>query len=600
MDNKIFNPISQNISSLFQISDAVYAVPNYQRQYSWGEEQLEELWSDLLDAFNDNPEKEYFLGSIVTVDNHRHQHDLVDGQQRITTLMIMLKVLLETFPDLNKNPSESEIQYANSEVLERMIYFRMNPKSRRLNLQSRPNFSSDFDNEIINRERFDNLPPVSKADLKKDQPRYKFINTANFFYTHFTKFRKEYGQEKLDAFVNYIIYKVYVIKILCYDKSFAIKLFLILNDRGLELSSSDIIKSYILDYIGSEEPEFEESELGKTFESNWSKIEDICSANNLKMDDFFAFYEYSKLESYPKEEMTDELNEVFKQADSIRDIINELKNFADAMYLVYQDYSPVALSLRYVGWRVHVISAMTTAYMVNYENKEELFEELRRFLYLSWISGTTLNSTKQTLFNAIKAIGRKDDFASIKDDLEKFIREHNLIRKTYIALEDDVFNEAFLKPLLFSVEYNIREEVNEAFYPNDRTIHMDHILPRKFDEKPDEWPGVERERVENYLNKLGNMALLFWTKNEEALNHGMPKKIEIYKGGDKRETGLVTFETTRAVIDDYEKRPARKPDEDASQYEIARIEDRSKYLISEIEKLLRFSRDDIKEKKKEP
>ncbi|MBR3415013.1 DUF262 domain-containing protein [Candidatus Saccharibacteria bacterium] len=592
MSNKTFDPLDQNISTLFSVADAIYVIPNYQRQYSWGNEQLEELWSDLLDAFQDNPKKEYFLGSIVAVDDQDGHHDLVDGQQRITTLMIMLNVILKTFPDLNSDQSEAKIQSASAGIIKNMIFY--NSQFSRLKLQVRSNFDTDFNTEIIKRERYDDLTPVSRADLKKDQPLFKFRNTAYFFYKNFTEFRDEHGQKALEDFVNYIIYKVYVIKILCTDKSFAIKLFLILNDRGLELSSSDIIKSYILDHASSEDEVRGDEYLSKKFESNWNNIEDTCNSLGLKVDDFFSFYEYYKLESYPKEEMTDELEKVFKESN-IEDIIDEIKNFATALDSVYQNSSPVALSLRYVGWRVHVISAMTTAYMVNYENKEALFEELRRFLYLSWISGTTLNSTKQTLFNVIKAIGQKDDFTEIKKTLEKFIKSHSLIRKTYEALKDDVYNEDFLKPLLFSVEYNIREEVNEAFYPDDKTIHMDHILPRKFYEKPDEWPGVELKRLENYLNKLGNMALLFWTKNEEALNHGMSTKIDIYKGHDKRETGLVTFATTRKVIDDYETRPPLAPGEDASEYEIARIEARAKYLTSEIEKLLRISQDDIKD-----
>ena len=82
----------------------------------------------------------------------------------------------------------------------------------------------------------------TKRELKLDDPQYKYINSAVFFY----KKLSELSETELNEFVNYIFYSTNIIKIEFTNQSFAIKLFQVLNDRGLELSPSDIIKSYII------------------------------------------------------------------------------------------------------------------------------------------------------------------------------------------------------------------------------------------------------------------------------------------------------------------------------------------------------------------
>lgn len=99
-----FRPENQNISAIFNC-DQIYRIPNYQRQYSWTNEQLEVLWDDLYEEYKNQNNKCYFLGSIVVVKTGDYL-DIIDGQQRITTLMIMMDVLRKTFPEINKDSKE--------------------------------------------------------------------------------------------------------------------------------------------------------------------------------------------------------------------------------------------------------------------------------------------------------------------------------------------------------------------------------------------------------------------------------------------------------------------------------------------------------------
>ena len=257
------------------------------------------------------------------------------------------------------------------------------------------------------------------------------------------------------------------------------------------------------------------------------------------------------------------------------------------MKKIYDSTLPVIYSLRYIPWKAYTMTAMISAYQVNYQDKEKLFEVMRRFFYISWISGKTLNGIKQTSFNLISYIVDLKPIDEIEKLLNKFIIEKHLIRDVYQTLDDDnVYNYNFLKALMLSVEYNIREKTNTTFYEINNNIHLDHILPQKFFNKMDEWQNItDVETAKLYINKLGNMALLLGRKNEEALNFGFSKKIEIYSGKDKGKTGKNSFDTTQEIIDNY--------NQGDLEWDVNHINNRQKYLMYEIELLLNITRNDI-------
>lgn len=569
-----FKPINQTISEIFSC-DGIYKIPNYQRQYSWSNDQLEALWDDLYEAYQNKTVDNdcYFLGSIVVVNDGKGYFELIDGQQRITTLMILMNVLVKDFPDINKN--SDEIFVADRDKIQNCILFQ--GRKNRLQLQTDPKYDSIFNDLIISCESFSDMDEPTKKELKLDDPQYKYINAAVFFY----KKLSELNETELDEFVNYIFFSTNIIKIECTNQSFAIKLFQVLNDRGLELSPSDIVKSYI---IGKYE---QDDETGKQiFNNNWKNIEDLSKQYGFKIDDFVVFYEYYKLKSNPKRQVVDELRDIIQKSD-VYELVAELHGFSESLKKVYESSNPVILSLRYIPWKFYVMTALTSAYHVNYPEKEKLFKEIRRFFYISLIAGCTLNQIKQTSFKLIESIINGNSIDDIKEDLNKTIISRRMYSKVYDALDNDVYNEKFLKPLMLSLEYETRESTNNSFYVLDGSLHMDHILPRAYKQN-NEWSYIKDEEVLPEINGLGNMALLQDIKNEEALNCGFEKKIRIYKGQDeegKNKTGITSFEYTRAIIEYY--------DAGNKTWDIEQILNRKNYLISKIEEMLEISREDI-------
>ena len=569
-----FKPINQTISEIFSC-DGIYKIPNYQRQYSWTNDQLDALWNDLYEAYQNKTVDNdcYFLGSIVVVNDGKGYFELIDGQQRITTLMILMNVLVKDFPDINKN--SDEIFIADKDKIQNCILFQ--GRKNRLQLQTDPKYDSIFNDLIINCESFADIDEPTKRELKLDDPQYKYINSAVFFY----KKLSELSETELDEFVNYIFYSTNIIKIECTNQSFAIKLFQVLNDRGLELSPADIVKSYI---IGKYD---QDDETGKQiFNNNWKNIEDLSKQYGFKIDDFVVFYEYYKLKSNPKRQVVDELRDIIQRSD-VYELVAELHGFSESLRKVYESNNPVILSLRYIPWKFYVMTALTSAYQVNYPEKDKLFKEIRRFFYISLTAGCTLNQIKQTSFKLIESIVNRSSIDDIKEDLNRTIISRRMYAKVYDVLDNDVYNEKFLKPLMLSLEYENRESTNNSFYALDSTLHMDHILPRGYKQK-NEWSYIKDEEVASEINGLGNMALLQDIKNEEALNCGFENKIRIYKGQDENgnnKSGVTSFEFTRTIIEYC--------DAGNKTWNIEQILERKKYLMIKIEEMLDISREDI-------
>ena len=117
-----------------------------------------------------------------------------------------------------------------------------------------------------------------------------------------------------------------------------------LNDRGLELSPSDIVKSYI---NGKYE---QDDETGKQiFNNNWKNIEDLSKQYEFKIDDFVVFYEYYKLKSNPKRQVVDELREIIQKSD-VYELVAELNSFSESLRKVYESKDASILSLRYIPY----------------------------------------------------------------------------------------------------------------------------------------------------------------------------------------------------------------------------------------------------------
>ncbi|MBK9293912.1 MAG: DUF262 domain-containing protein [Oligoflexia bacterium] len=122
-----FKPESLPIKDLFGNNNSLFQVPDYQRPYSWIDEQVEALWDDIFNAYTNNSansqaDQNYFLGSIIVVPGEGGYQDVVDGQQRLTTLMILFCVVRDLFPNINSKSDANDPNIIRGKRLKRFIF----------------------------------------------------------------------------------------------------------------------------------------------------------------------------------------------------------------------------------------------------------------------------------------------------------------------------------------------------------------------------------------------------------------------------------------------------------------------------------------------
>ncbi len=547
----IFKPSSLTIKELLGNTDSLYQVPRYQRPYSWGDDQLDKLWEDLLDAMENEPN--YFLGSIITAKPEEKSTylDIVDGQQRLTTLVIMLCVIRDLYPNINFELADSDPFAIDHKIIQSSIKF--NDKFERLRLRTHSNHQSEFETQILNSNALKYKKPKKKDLKKEEEPAYKFTNTAHFFTDKFSSL----GEEETGHFLNYLFNNVKIIRIDCRNVSFAIKLFQVLNDRGLDLSNADLVKSFLIGKIQSNLTYDSVTKKHKEdqFIDDWKHVENIATSTEISMNDLLVIYEYYLLEQNPKKSLYDELVSKLQSEDPNK-VISDFKNFCKQFKEeLYDKDDKTIYSFWYLRWSTYWRSILLAALVHNYPDYEPLKGSLRRFYYLNWIAGYTLSKIKQISFNIIKWIKEERPFSEIQKEIESHLSQYNTIQRAKDSLENDIYSEPWCKPLLFMIEYNQTDDSSMNFlFMWDSNIHTEHILPRSYKTNKDWHDFHEDPEIEEWINTGANLTLLSGKKNIEASNEGFDKKISTYNGKglhNSKNDGVTAFRMTQKLADDY-------------------------------------------------
>lgn len=555
-----FEPKRLNLEELFKETNSLYQIPEYQRPYSWDRKRVEQLWEDLVEAYqygadNNDLDHFYFLGSMVVCKGKGNNvYGVIDGQQRLTTLTILFCVLR----DLNL-PMLEDYQ---DDFKKCILYSSRGKDEFRLRTLSKD--QTLFEKEILNGIDFEKIKQEPKSSrflqtayyfkgLIEDSLKEKINNEPNELYV-----------ESFNEFVDYLFDKVYLICTECNDQNSAVRLFSVLNDRGMGLTSADLMKAY---WLPSDEKDRE------AFISTWDSIETIFKPikENIEIEEILNLYFYSISGKNPRLSLHEELQKEEKLKNrNPKEIIQEIKDFSAYLAEMMLNYEDKDISkLKYLPYGVYWKSILLTAKTTDYDYYDELKKLLVKYYYQSWIAGGTAGRIKQTSFNIIKAVKEKQQIDSIKQMMLANLR--NYARYEEALTRKNVYEFKWHKPLLLAIEYAQRDHY--PFVEWDRNLHTEHILPKEWQSKGLNWSDIfDKDTTEAYLNCLGNLTLLSGAKNIKASNRNYLDKQEIYKGGGL--DGKTSFEITQKVFED-----------DPMKWNKESIEKRQEWLIGEAKKL---------------
>lgn len=560
-----FKPETKTIKEFF--SKTIYFVPEYQRLYSWTDDPIIKLWDDFYEAYiNKKSIENYFLGSIITVPADKGV-DLIDGQQRITTLTILFATICEMY-EVDEDFRKKYLAGADDEIrrLKRLYLHKDNPK---LVLQKQDNLNVGFNTFITqtikNRLRNGDLKKPKAGELKGGDQDKKYENALFIFRERLKNFDKN-----LKGFIEFILNQIIFIKVECTNLPFAIKLFQIINDRGLDLTTADIVKSYLLGSLNDKKQEESYNEVKKTWDDSMKQIANLHSND---MSNYLNCYIHYLIESTPKIGVSSIVEKIIAsqgekkkledlsitnpdsqaEASSPVEFAEGLNNFIRRYKDVYLLTNKHLYSLVLLPWDtvwVPILSA-SASLSCSIKEKERLYKSLVKYFYINYVADKTYNQIKQTCLTILKQIKNQEAIEKIIETIEKEITDKLLIDFKNNILDSDVFNKKWIRNVLIYIEYFVKDAKERIIV--DKDIHVEHILPVKwYTNEKNEWGHITKEVADKYLYSLGNLTLLNYKKNILAQNEGYETKIKIYKGEHEKIKEKTGYAITQKIIENYD------------------------------------------------
>ncbi len=388
-----------------------YQIPIYQRPYQWTKENCEKLLDDLFFNYEDDRESDYFCGSLVLIaiskDSKATTYDIVDGQQRLSTFILLAKVLATLY---SERLTEESRDYLQESLITKY------GKKDRLNFNA-IGFNSKKDFQYA-------LTSFNDAHVSNNKNNY--LKNAVCLKNYLKK--KEI--ENINDFIEWLYFKVVFITITCPDADKALRIFNVLNARGLALNATDIFKGELLKHAKEHERE--------EFVSRWNALSQKCSDNDLKIETLFSWYLTYLNPVTSKEKMEKRLVTWFKNLNKTPlEYLKGVEDFYNAYCEVLEIQDRHAYLLSYKD-DDHLCVILCTSILHHYSDQdiEALKELLVKFYYQDWVAGQTKTTRSQTCCNIINALKEKKSVEHIASIMKKYFKDKNITQRFKENLQD--------------------------------------------------------------------------------------------------------------------------------------------------------------------
>lgn len=517
----------QNLHLVF--TNFWFIIPEYQRSYVWQEDNVNELLSDLWFAYEHKPDNEYFLGSLVlkqTTEKAFPEYEVLDGQQRLTTFYLLLACLRDIAQnrDLKEACSEKIYQKENK--------FKGLPERERIKYKIRDKVE-DFFKQCIVRES-GTLDAVML---------YHHIRSNNTSLSNMAKviktiqgFLKVKTETELENFATYISLKPTFIHVSTASREDAFRMFTILNNRGIPLTSADILKSINVGEITDERERERYATVWETIESDLG-------------DDFERFLSFLRL-IITKERLHTNLLEDFEQVIYKKGLLQVGKQTIDVLrkyHRLYDDAIRLDETFEIDNSYRNLVTIMligfastdwipAVLYFYSKFGKTSLFTFLRKLeakISGDWIVQETPQQRFEAVIRILKAIHQATQAQDVLKNNTLFRIDVNELRE---VLSGDIYGKRFTRYVLLKYEYLLSD--NTVHLSDYNKITVEHILPQNPDKNSTWCKHFSIQERETLTHILGNLCLISRTKNSSLSNLDFQSKktrylanrIDIFKG----------------------------------------------------------------------
>ena len=526
------NVDQKSIYALLSDRKADYIIPDYQRPYAWDEDSCQTLWDDIFsfaipdnDATKFDTNDEYFLGSIVTFENDRKQKEVIDGQQRLTTFMLLLRAFYDRFTKMQDQGSKDF-----SERIASCIW-----KTDEMGKPDKDHLK--IDSVVATDKDKEEFLSILRTGIVTNDQTSRYANNFRFFL------------KKVDEFINSfptfaknlparILNNCILMPIEAESQDTALRIFSTLNDRGLPLSDSDIFKAQFYQYY-KQKSEDDRDEFIK----DWKKLEETCEKifhpiTGTPMDDLFTrymyfirakrdnnksstteslrrFYERDKYSVLKQDDTFENLKDLAQFWEDITDQNRERFSEEVLKKLFILNYAPNSMWNYFIS--VYYLANRTEDGKLDDEDFKMFLDRTIAFIWGYAIMHPGVNALRTPIFAEMLNIVNLNEvtFSDFKFDKEQ--------TRSAILIYDFKNGRPITKSMLA-----LRMMLNkEQSYPKlSQQFDIEHIYPRKRQENE---KGLSNNRQ---IDLLGNKSLLEKRINIRASDYRFEDKIKYYQGFD--------------------------------------------------------------------
>lgn len=534
MSNKITGkeyPLSKIFSADFE-----YHIPEYQRPYAWTEEETGILFDDLYEFFQTEAVDNYFLGSIVLIkDENKPYADVIDGQQRLTTLSILFSVMANSFhTEAYRNNCKKYLQEEGN-ILEGIA------AQPRIFLRD---WDQDFFSKYIQDIQLDALVQIDPVTLDTEAKRHIQKNCTVLR----EKFSEVFNDENdLLKFTQFILTRCFLVVVSTPNQESAFRVFSVMNSRGLDLLPTDIIKSMTIGKLPKDEEQ--------KYTEKWEELENLTGRDGF--NEVFTHTRTIFAKERPKKNLLDEFKEYVIKQTSPKSLVDE--------YLIPYTEAYVCLKNCDFSSTQNAEEINELLLWLNKTNNHDWMPPAIKFLtdhkndsvYILWFIRKLERLASYLLVTAKDVNQRMERYKWILVEMES--RPDNNLTAPLENIElTDWEKQQFIDALngeIYSMTAKRRNYIIQrldsflsdggATY-NTKLFTIEHVLPQHpsaDSEWMKLWPDTQTQRF--WLNKIANLVPLTRQRNSAAQNYDFnTKKIKYFQS----KNGTSSYTLTTQVI----------------------------------------------------
>ncbi len=510
-----------------------YQIPRFQRDYSWSQEEWEDLWMDILEILKENGEQAHYMGYLVLQSDNDKVFNVIDGQQRMTTLSIVILAVLKNLSDLIENNIESDNNTQRLQQIRQTYIGYLDPVTLVSSSKLRLNRNNDTYYQTY-------LVPTGHLPQRGFRASEHGLRKAfEWFYKKIKEYSKNDSNQGvlLARFVESMSDKLFFTVINVSDELNAYKVFETLNSRGVRLSATDLLKNYLFSILHKEGQHEHEMQ---SLEIRWEAMVGRLGSENFS--DFLRIHWNSRNTLARHAELFKTIRNKVKTRDLAFHLIRQMEEDIDTyMALTQPEASGFSSKLKKYILELKLFGVkqpFSFLFACKRKLSDENFEKTLRYCSIisfryNIIGNRPPNEQERIYNNAAQMVSQSES-----TDLQMGAILKSL---SGMYLSDEEFKSDFIEKILQTNATKGKRIVRYILCSLERAIsgiehdfesdlfNLEHILP----ENPNqEWHLFNDDQVEALVFRLGNMTLLNSADNREIGNAGFLVKREKYKESD--------------------------------------------------------------------